>query len=96
MSRTKRDLDELSEDQTRGASESELITLKKAKRDLEQKLAELEDELDEVVGKNELLEQNVTRLNLNMERMRSDAARESETKEIELNEMRSQYQRRVR
>uniref|UniRef100_A0A1I7S252 Myosin_tail_1 domain-containing protein n=1 Tax=Bursaphelenchus xylophilus TaxID=6326 RepID=A0A1I7S252_BURXY len=96
MTRTKRELSEIAEDQGRTASESELSLLKKSKRDLEQKVSELEDELDEMVNKNDLLEQNVTRLNLNMDRMRSDNARETETREEELSELRAQHQRRVR
>ncbi|CAD5218894.1 unnamed protein product [Bursaphelenchus okinawaensis] len=96
VSRTKRELSEFADDQTRTASESELSQLKKSKRDLEQKLAELEDELDEVVSKNELLEQNVTRLNLAMERMKNENSREANSREEELNELRSQHQRRVR
>lgn len=56
----------------------------------------MEDQLDDVQGQNEILEQNVTRLNLNIERLRSDAQRASEAKDEELEESRTQFQRRLR
>lgn len=124
MLRARREADELTDEAARGGStsEAELVTLRKAKRDLEQKVTELEDQvnmfitisfmtklhqyhlhlitihlqLDDVQGQNDILEQNVTRLNLNLERLRSDNQRTSDAKEEELEESRSQFQRRLR
>lgn len=42
------------------------------------------------------MEQNVTRLNLNLERARSDAQRSTDAKDEELDELRSNFQRRLR
>ncbi|KAI6175783.1 M protein repeat protein [Aphelenchoides bicaudatus] len=98
LMRARRDVDEMTDDANRSGStaEAELVTLRKNKRDLEQKVNDLEDQLDEAQGQNDILEQNVTRLNLNLERLRSDNQRTSDAKDEELEESRSQFQRRLR
>jgi cell division protein FtsB len=47
LSRARREIDQLTEDVARGGStsETELASLRKAKRDLEQKIVELEDQV---------------------------------------------------
>lgn len=52
--------------------------------------------MDDTQNQNDILEQNVTRLNLNLERLRSDAQRTSDAKDDELEESRSNFQRRLR
>lgn len=55
-----------------------------------------EDDLEEATQKNHQLEQNVTRLEMSVERARLEAQREAESKEGEIAEIRQSYQRRLR
>ncbi|XGW27597.1 hypothetical protein V3C99_007865 [Haemonchus contortus] len=85
------------EERTDAASEGErLATLQKAKRELENKLREQEEELDDLAGTNQQLQQQITRLEMSAERLKADLSRESTTKETEIDEIRGQYQRRLR
>uniref|UniRef100_A0A915E5W1 Uncharacterized protein n=1 Tax=Ditylenchus dipsaci TaxID=166011 RepID=A0A915E5W1_9BILA len=78
------------------STDTELANLRKAKREQEIKIVELEDELDECLQKKQILEQNITRLEMTVERARVDSQREAAVKETEISELRSQYQRRIR
>lgn len=94
----RRELDEISKTNLNNGTEfeEEVHTLRKVKRELDSKLAELESELENTVRHNKLLEKNVTRLEMSTERIRSDAQRNENAKETEINETRAQYQRRLR
>lgn len=48
-----------------------------------------------MAGTNQQLQQQITRLEMGAERLKADLARESTTKETEIDEIRGQYQRRV-
>ncbi|KAH7731033.1 Myosin head [Aphelenchoides avenae] len=97
LTKTRRELDEiLDSNAAGGAGADEISAVRKAKRDLEAKVAELEDELDECVTKNMSLEKNVTRLEMGAERSRADLQREVDSKESELADVRAQFQRRLR
>ncbi|VDN02002.1 unnamed protein product [Thelazia callipaeda] len=75
---------------------SELNTLRQAKNSLELKCAEQEEELGELTAKMKNLEHTLTRLEITAERNRVDRARDLEVKDNEIDELRSQYQRRIR
>lgn len=94
----RRELDEITESDSKSGSafEKEVHNLRKIKRELDSKLAELESELEDSVHRNQVLEQNVTRLEMSAERLRLDTQRTEEAKETELNETRAQFQRRLR
>lgn len=55
-----------------------------------------EEELDELTDTVKQLEQTVTRLEMAAERGRTERLRDLEVKDNEIDELRSQYQRRVR
>ncbi|KAI1714577.1 unconventional myosin-XVIIIa [Ditylenchus destructor] len=97
LAKARRDLESLESTNAKGdASDNELSTLRKLKREQETRIVELEDELEETLQKNQLLEQNITRLEMSVERSRSETQRDAESKEGEIAELRSQYQRRLR
>ncbi|CAI4224349.1 unnamed protein product [Auanema sp. JU1783] len=78
------------------SSSDEAAVLQKEKRDLEQKIREQEEEMDDLAGQNHLLQQSVTRLEMGAERLKTDLGRESNARETEIDELRAQYQRRLR
>ncbi|KAK5984979.1 Myosin-XVIIIa [Trichostrongylus colubriformis] len=84
------------EERTEVNASDQLTTLQKAKRELENKLREQEEELDDLAGTNQQLQQQITRLEMSAERLKADLSRESSTKETEIDEIRGQYQRRLR
>ncbi|VDP30523.1 unnamed protein product [Heligmosomoides polygyrus] len=94
VARMKREAEERA-DAANGGGE-QIATLQKAKRELENKLREQEEELDDLAGTNQQLQQQITRLEMGAERLKADLARESTTKETEIDEIRGQYQRRLR
>ncbi|MFH4982800.1 hypothetical protein AB6A40_009509 [Gnathostoma spinigerum] len=65
-------------------------------RDLETKYNEQSKELDEIAGENQQLTQAVSRLEMAAERMRAERVRELSAKDGELEELKAQYQRRLR
>uniref|UniRef100_A0AC35U7Q3 Myosin motor domain-containing protein n=1 Tax=Rhabditophanes sp. KR3021 TaxID=114890 RepID=A0AC35U7Q3_9BILA len=96
-SKLRKDLDELSTStSSKGNSEIAVTEYVKNKREMEDRMAELEDELDESLTKNDVLQQSVTRLMMQIEKSKNDNVREVEQKEIDLDELRSQFQRRQR
>ncbi|KAK6750549.1 hypothetical protein RB195_002490 [Necator americanus] len=93
VSRLRREAEERSDAAVGG---DQVAALQKTKRDLENKLREQEEELDELAGANQQLQQQITRLEMGAERLKADLNRESNTKETEIDEIRGQYQRRLR
>ncbi|KAJ1353769.1 hypothetical protein KIN20_010493 [Parelaphostrongylus tenuis] len=73
-----------------------MAALRKLKKDLENKVKEQEEELDDLTETNQRLQQQVIRLEMGAERLKSDLTHESTSKETELDEIRGQYQRRLR
>uniref|UniRef100_A0A915BBY9 Uncharacterized protein n=1 Tax=Parascaris univalens TaxID=6257 RepID=A0A915BBY9_PARUN len=73
----------------------EVGQLKRVKRQLEAKCAEQEDELDDLAGRAQMLQQTLTRLEMAAERSRIERNRDLDAKEDEIEELRAQYQRRV-
>lgn len=71
-------------------------SLKKQRRDLEAKVKDQEEELDEQAGQIQMLEQAKERLEMTSERTRQQHAKEMDSKEDEIEEMRSSYQKKVR
>lgn len=54
-----------------------------------------EDELDDLAGRAQMLQQTLTRLEMAAERSRIERNRDLDAKEDEIEELRAQYQRRV-
>uniref|UniRef100_A0A915PS61 Myosin motor domain-containing protein n=1 Tax=Setaria digitata TaxID=48799 RepID=A0A915PS61_9BILA len=95
VAKLRKELEELGEVKE-GSVESEFSSLHKTKHILEMKCAEQEEELNELTDKMKQLEQTVTRLEMAAERSRTERLRDLEAKDNEIDELRSQYQRRVR
>uniref|UniRef100_A0A158R4R5 Unconventional myosin-XVIIIa n=1 Tax=Syphacia muris TaxID=451379 RepID=A0A158R4R5_9BILA len=95
LAKLRKEMEESSE-QSSDVNENELSNLRKIKRQLEARCVEQEDELDELQGKVQSLQQTVTRLEMAAERARSERTRDMDAKESEIDEIRAQYQRRVR
>uniref|UniRef100_A0A1I7XRQ2 NUDE_C domain-containing protein n=1 Tax=Heterorhabditis bacteriophora TaxID=37862 RepID=A0A1I7XRQ2_HETBA len=93
VSRLRREAEELLENAV-GTDLSELTALQKTRKELENKIREQEDEMDDLAGQNQLLQQTVTRLEMGAERLKTDLAREAVIRETEIDELRGQYQRR--
>ncbi|CAG9533454.1 unnamed protein product [Cercopithifilaria johnstoni] len=95
VAKLRKELEELSEVKE-GSTESEFSSLHKAKHSLEMKCAEQEEELNELTDRMKQLEQTITRLEMAAERGRTERLRDLEAKDNEIDELRSQYQRRAR
>ncbi|CAD6190812.1 unnamed protein product [Caenorhabditis auriculariae] len=98
VSKLKRDAEERAEKSASQGSVAgeDLASLQLIRRNLETRIRELEDELDDMAGTNQLQAQNVTRLEMGQERLRTELHRESISREGEIDELRGQYQRRLR
>lgn len=98
LTKIRRELDEVIDSNSKGglSFDEEVHQLRKTKRDLDAKIADVENELEDTIQKNQILEQNVTRLEMSAERLRSDAQRAEDAKETEISETRAQFQRRLR
>lgn len=79
-----------------GGSEEELAQLKRAKLDAEKLCKEQEEELDEMAGQIQLLEQAKLRLEMSLETMRKDARRESQQRDEELEEVRGSSYKKLK
>lgn len=75
---------------------NEVMALKKAKNDLEAKIKDQEEELDEQAGQIQQLEQTKIRLEMNYERLRQQHQKELEDKDEEMEEMRCSTQKKVK
>lgn len=95
LAKLRKELDE-SVEVKEGATENQLSVLRQAKRQLETKCAEQEDELDELTAKMQMMQQNLTRYEMAAERSRTERLREIDAKDSEIDEIRAQYQRRMR
>ncbi|KAM3725289.1 Unconventional myosin-XVIIIa [Dirofilaria immitis] len=95
IAKLRKELEELSEVKD-DSTESEFSSLHKTKHSLEMKCAEQEEELNELTDKMKQLEQTITRLEMAAERSRTERLRDLEAKDNEIDELRSQYQRRIR
>ncbi|VBB30228.1 unnamed protein product [Acanthocheilonema viteae] len=95
IAKLRKELEKLSEVKE-GSTESEFSSLHKAKHSLEMKCAEQEEELNELTDRMKQLEQTITRLEMAAERSRTERLRDLEAKDNEIDELRSQYQRRAR
>ncbi|CAG9770133.1 unnamed protein product [Ceutorhynchus assimilis] len=79
-----------------GKTEEEVTILRKQKIDCERRLQDQEEELDELAGQVQLLEQAKLRLEMSLESMRKEAKKESQMREEELEEARCNAQKKVK
>ncbi|NWI73033.1 MY18A protein, partial [Dryoscopus gambensis] len=75
--------------------EASLAKVKKQLRDLEAKVKDQEEELDEQAGTIQMLEQAKLRLEMEMERLRQTHAKEVESRDEEVEEIRQSCQKKV-
>ncbi|XP_046385320.1 unconventional myosin-XVIIIa isoform X4 [Ischnura elegans] len=88
-----RELDELT---FGGKTEEEVANLKKAKHELELKVKDQEEELDDLAGQVQLLEQAKLRLEMSLEQQRKEARREAAQRDEELEEARCNAHKKVK
>lgn len=79
-----------------GGSEEEIAQLRRAKLDAEKQCKEQEEELDEMAGQIQLLEQAKLRLEMSLETMRKEARRESQQRDDELEEVRGSSYKKLK
>lgn len=79
-----------------GGTEEEIAQLKRSKMDFERKCKELEEELDEMAGQVQLLEQTKLRLEMTLETMRKEARREAQQRDEELEEVRGSACKKIK
>ncbi|XP_060534263.1 unconventional myosin-XVIIIa isoform X1 [Cylas formicarius] len=79
-----------------GKTEEEVTVLRKQKIDCERRLQDQDEELDELAGQVQLLEQAKLRLEMTLESMRKEAKREAQLREEELEEARCNAQKKVK
>ncbi|XP_041455725.1 unconventional myosin-XVIIIa-like isoform X2 [Lytechinus variegatus] len=90
----KSEMDDLS---SHGSMEvKELTGLKRAKRDLETKLQDQEEELDDQAGQIQQLEQTKLRLEMQLERVKQSHQKELDAKDEEVEEVRASAQNKVK
>jgi len=73
-----------------GKTEEDVAAVKKARHQLEQRVKEQEEELDDMAGQVQLLEQAKLRLEMSLEQMRKENRREIAQRDDELEDARSQ------
>ncbi|XP_014808707.1 PREDICTED: unconventional myosin-XVIIIa isoform X9 [Calidris pugnax] len=76
--------------------EASLAKMKKQLRDLEAKVKDQEEELDEQAGTIQMLEQAKLRLEMEMERLRQTHAKEVESRDEEVEEIRQSCQKKLK
>ncbi|XP_044139598.1 unconventional myosin-XVIIIa isoform X12 [Bufo gargarizans] len=76
--------------------EASLAKVKKQLRDLEAKVKDQEEELDEQAGSIQMLEQSKLRLEMEMERLRQSHSKELENKDEEVEEIRQSCQKKLK
>jgi len=79
-----------------GKTEEEVTVLRKQKIDCERRLQDQEEELDELAGQVQLLEQAKLRLEMTLESMRKEAKKEAQLREEEVEEARCNAQKKVK
>lgn len=93
MSAMQRELEDLS---FAGGTEEEIAQLKRAKIESERRSKEQEEELDDLAGQVQLLEQAKLRLEMTIETMRKDSRREAQQREDELEDVRGSMFKKVK
>ncbi|XP_036053196.1 unconventional myosin-XVIIIa isoform X6 [Onychomys torridus] len=88
------ELQDISSQETK--DEASLAKVKKQLRDLEAKVKDQEEELDEQAGSIQMLEQAKLRLEMEMERMRQTHAKEMESRDEEVEEARQSCQKKLK
>uniref|UniRef100_A0AC34FAZ7 Uncharacterized protein n=1 Tax=Panagrolaimus sp. ES5 TaxID=591445 RepID=A0AC34FAZ7_9BILA len=97
LTKTKRYLKEAEDERQRdGASVADYELLRRNKRELEESVKKLEEELEEITSHNHQLSQNITRLEMAASKLKNEKKREIELRESEISEMRSSHQRQYR
>lgn len=76
--------------------DEEIMHLKRAKHELELKIKEQEEELDDLAGQVQLLEQAKLRLEMNLENVRKEHRKEISQKDEEIEETRSSCQKKLK
>lgn len=79
-----------------GGTEEEVANLKRSKMDLDRRVKEQEEELDEMAGQVQLLEQAKLRLEMTLETMRKEARREAQQRDEELEEARGSAYKKIK
>lgn len=79
-----------------GGSEEEFAQLKRSKIEAEKMCKEQEEELDEMAGQIQLLEQAKLRLEMTLETMRKEARREGQQRDDELEEVRGTSYKKIK
>ncbi|KAJ6636272.1 Unconventional myosin-XVIIIa [Pseudolycoriella hygida] len=93
LSNLQRDMEELSYSEQ---TEEEITQLKRSKIESERKCKEQEDELDEMAGQIQLLEQAKLRLEMTLETMRKEARHEAQQRDDELEEVRGSFFKKIK
>ncbi|NXH09718.1 MY18A protein, partial [Bucco capensis] len=88
------ELQDISSQETK--DEASLAKVKKQLRDLEAKVKDQEEELDEQAGTIQMLEQAKLRLEMEMERLRQTHAKEVESRDEEVEEIRQSCQKKLK
>ncbi|XP_067133284.1 unconventional myosin-XVIIIa-like [Centruroides vittatus] len=78
------------------SGEEEITQLKRAKQELERKFKDQEEELEELAGQVQLLEQSKLRLEMSLEKSRQELRRELSVKDEEIEEVRAAAQKKVK
>ncbi|XP_054746231.1 unconventional myosin-XVIIIa isoform X1 [Anastrepha obliqua] len=79
-----------------GSTEEEIAQLRRSKNELDRRVKEQEEELDEMAGQVQLLEQAKLRLEMTLETMRKDARREAQQRDDELEEARNSSYKKLK
>ncbi|XP_067015742.2 unconventional myosin-XVIIIa isoform X2 [Anabrus simplex] len=79
-----------------GKTEEEVAHLKKTKHELEKKVKEQEEELDDLAGQVQLLEQAKLRLEMSLEQQRKENRRETAQRDEELEDVRCNAHKKVK
>ncbi|XP_046442459.1 unconventional myosin-XVIIIa-like isoform X2 [Daphnia pulex] len=87
---------ELDEMTTEGRSDADMTALRRAKHELEMKVKDQEEELDELAGQVQLLESARLRLEMAMEQMRKENKKELAQREEEMEDTRCSAQKKVK
>ncbi|KAL9871623.1 myosin heavy chain-like isoform 1-T1 [Glossina fuscipes fuscipes] len=79
-----------------GSTEEEIAQLRRSKNELDRRVKEQEEELDEMAGQVQLLEQAKLRLEMSLETMRKEARREAQQRDEELEEARGSAYKKIK
>ncbi|KAL9887348.1 myosin heavy chain-like isoform 2-T2 [Glossina fuscipes fuscipes] len=79
-----------------GGTEEEIAQLRRSKNELDRRVKEQEEELDEMAGQVQLLEQAKLRLEMSLETMRKEARREAQQRDEELEEARGSAYKKIK